>query len=93
MLHSQSILATKSQSYCKGQTGYNWVVHLVGCIDWLLVDRRNQHPEEGKQEELVAAVGSAVGSPAVGCIQPADPGIRAVAVHKMLVGSRSFGCN
>lgn len=69
------------------------MVHLAGCTDWLLVGHRNQHPEEGKQAELVAAGLSAVGSPAAGCIQPADPGIQAVAVHKMLVGCRSFGCN
>lgn len=31
----------KSNAYCNGWTGYNWVDHLVGCTGWLVVVHRN----------------------------------------------------
>lgn len=49
-------------------------------------------PEEGKQEELVAVAGSAVGIPAAGCSLPAGLGNQVVADHMLLAGSSYSGC-
>lgn len=48
-------------------------------------------PEEGKQEELVAVAGSAVGIPAAGCSLPAGLGNQVVD-HMLLAGSSYSGC-
>lgn len=82
-----------SKAYCNGWTG-NWVVHLAGCTGWLEAAHRNQQPEEDKQEEPVAAAGSAAGTrSAAGRSLPAGPGSQAVAGHMLLAGSSCFGCN
>lgn len=83
----------KSNAYCNGWTGYNWVDHLVGCTGWLVVVHRNQQPEEGKQEEPVAAAGQAAGIPAAVRSLPVGPGSPAVAGHMLLAGSSCSGCN
>lgn len=47
----------------------------------------------GKQEEPVAAVGSAAGIPAAGHSLAAGPGTQVVVGHILLAGSSYFGCN
>ena len=83
----------KTRTYCNGLTDCNWGVHLAGCTGWMETARRNQQPEEDRQEEPVAAAGSVAGIPAAGHSLPAGPGSQAVVGHKLLAGSSYFGCN